>query len=221
MPEQPLYEQYLVSKGLSQRTSANNSSLAQIPKVDVVRISQNIHKNLLRESKEYSLQELETADVKLKEKDQILDFGDHKQDEDDIEKNNDKDSVETEQVEDEKVDRIEKKNSGLGMEKIEIQEKIEKNEILEKKNLSQPKNDNFRPMTIQAKVREITIEEKNHQRSNSAQNTPSSRSLLKAPNISELITHSSDNAVKPIVGNKEIDKPLELSFTTHVFSFPV
>ena len=76
-------------------------------------------------------------------------------------------------------------------------------------------------MTLQTKIREIPIEDKSHQRSNSAQNTPSSRSLSKAPPITELITHSSDNTVKPIVGNKEIDKPLEVTFSTQTFTFSV
>jgi serine/threonine-protein kinase ULK4 len=200
MTPQPLYESYLSSKSLKQRTAASNSIATHIPKVDVVRISQNIHKNLLRESREYSQKELETADVKLKDKDQILDFGEHLQDDEDIEKNSDKDILEEEVFEEEK---------------IVLAEKVEKNAEIKEK----PKTDNFRPMTIQTKIREIPMDDKNHQRSNSAQNTPSSRSLYKAPPIEEIIMHTSDNTVKPIVGNKEIDKPLELTFSTQTLGF--
>ena len=195
MPSQPLYEKYLEAKGLVQRTQVSFTVKSHIPKVDLVRISQNIHKNLLRESREYSQQELEVADVRLADKDQILDFGEHKHELEETDKGD---------------------GEGFEEEKSEKVEKIEKVEKNERKNES----NNFRPMTIQTKVREITIDDKNHQRSNSAQSTPSSKSLQNAPPILELIIlHSSDTTVKPIVGNKEIDKPLELSFSVQTFPF--
>lgn len=208
MPPQPMYEKYLRSKGLEQRTVLSNPVISHVPNVDVVRISQNIHKNFLRESKEYSQIALETADVKLNEKDQILDFGEHNKDEDD-------EVLENDYIEEEKVEKKPEKISKIG--------KVKKPEIRQEKSLTseKPTNDNFRPMTIQAKAREIAIDDKSHQRSNSAQTTPSSRSLMKAPALSELVIHSSDNAVKPIVGNKEIDKPLELAYATNSFSFQI
>ncbi|OMJ73613.1 hypothetical protein SteCoe_27657 [Stentor coeruleus] len=211
MPPQPLYEKYLTSKGLIQRTPANNSLKAHIPKVDVLRVSQNIHKNLLRESREYSQQDLETADVKLLDKDQILDFGTHNQEFEEAGKDGVDDEVEEEKsAVSEKVEKIDRSVTQDKSEKVE--KKLESQE-------SALKNENFRPMTIQTKVREITVDDKNHQRSSSAQNTPSNRSLSKAPPLSELIVHSSDNTVKPIVGNKEIDKPLDLTFSTQTFGF--
>lgn len=189
MPPQPLYEKYLLSKGLCQRTFVTKPQKLRVANVDLVRISQNIHKNLLRESREYSQQDLEAADVKLAEKDQVLDFGEHKNDSEETEKM----VPDEETFEDEKIEKIEKK--------------------------SEEKQAEFRPMTIQTKAREITIDDKNHQRSNSAVNTPSSKSLQSAPAVNELILHSSDTTVKPIVGNKEIDKPLELSFSIQSFPF--
>ena len=245
MPPQPLYERYLASKQLQQRTQMCSFGISHVPTVDLVRISQNIHKNLLRESREYSQIELETADVKLNDKDQILDFGEHLIDEEDIENNNEKDLLDNDYIEEVKSERIEEKSDrNIKIEKIEKIEKnskaekkskigrinkVEKIEIKPEKKLTitenpesvekKAQNDNFRPMTIQAKTREISVEDKSHQRSNSAQATPTSRSLLKAPAISELIIHSSDNAVKPIVGNKEIDKPLELAYSTQSFNF--
>ena len=104
----------------------SSSLLTHIPKVDVVRISQNIHKNLIRESREYAHFELETADVKLNDKDQILDFGDHKHDE---EENTDNVVAEEEKFEknSESIEKIDK----IG--KIGKNEKFEKNEKIKKK----------------------------------------------------------------------------------------
>ena len=230
MPSQPLYEKYLISKGLTQRTQVSITLKSHIPKVDLVRISQNIHKNLLRESREYSQNEYEVADVKLADKDQILDFGEHKHEIEENEKP-DEEGYEEEKVEKagkvdkidkfDKVDKIDKIGKIDKIDKIDKIGKIDKADKVDKitKNDKKVEINNFRPMTIQAKVREITIDDKSNQRSNSAQSTPSSKSLQNAPPLLELVLHSSDTTVKPIVGNKEIDKPLELSFSVQTFPF--
>ena len=61
-----------------------------------------------------------------------------------------------------------------------------------------------------------------HTRSNSAHNiqpaTPISKSL-RFPPLEQLIFHSSDTAVKPIIGNRDIEKPHELSFNSQNLGF--
>lgn len=183
MPPHPLYEKYLQSKNLSQRTYISKPQHLKVLNIDVVRISQNIQKNLLKESRDYSQQDIQASDVKLAEKDQVFDFGEHKNEKEETEKAaNDEETFED--------DKKSEENTG-----------------------------GFRPMTIQKKVREITVDDKNGQKNNNSINTPSSKSLQNAPAVNELILHSSDTTVKPIVGNKEIDKPLELSFSVQTFQF--
>lgn len=60
-----------------------------------------------------------------------------------------------------------------------------------------------------------------HQRSNSANSTgQQSQAKAKLMPIEQLLQHNSDTSVKPITGNKEIEKPQELSFNKDALSFP-
>ena len=186
MPSQPLYEKFLKNKGLQQRiqkTEEFSENLA--PKVNVLRISQNLQKNLLRESlvEGYSLQETDGNDVKLTNKDQLVDFGEYKTEE--LEENNEKSLNDKEDDE----------------EMFVSDEEIQKE---------------FRPVTIQAKPRETILSEDDdektgHQRANSAQ-TGYTKTITKPLPLQDLIFHSSDYTVKPIIGNREMEKPMDISY---------
>ena len=56
-----------------------------------------------------------------------------------------------------------------------------------------------------------------HQRNNSANSTVSK---AKVPPVEQLINHASDTVVKPITGNKEIEKPQEIVFNKESLPFP-
>lgn len=177
LPPQPLYEKFLKSRNLQQRTLALRRESGQFlaPAVDVVRMSQNLQKNILRESQSYEYKENTGVDVKLLDKNQLIDFGDHLNDDD--------------------------------------------NENLQEKNEEVvPVDDSFnqkdsRPLSIQVKgIGRITDEDNKHQRNNSAQPVHNIKVNAKLVNLQELLFHSSDYTVKPIIGNRDIEKPSEVTF---------
>lgn len=184
LPSQPLYEKYLKSKGLVQRSGLASINYGNFltPKVDVLRISQNLQKNLLRDSTGYSTQENNGNDVKLNDKDQVVDFGEYEAE--DVEENIEKGLEEDEEV-------------YLSDEDMQVHRE-------------------FRPVTMQAKPREpqqiLEDEKTGHHRSNSAQASNYLKPNVKLPGIQELIFHTSDFTVKPIIGNKEMEKPTEIIF---------
>lgn len=60
-----------------------------------------------------------------------------------------------------------------------------------------------------------------HQRSNSSNlNATQNQNKSKLVPIEQLLQHNSDTSVKPITGNKEIEKPAELSYSKEALAFP-
>ena len=194
LPAQPLYEKYLRSKGLVQRIAAGfgGSGVCRPLEVDVLRISQNLQKNMLRESLVggYVVQAANGNDVKLGDKDQVVDFGEHCPE--DMEENAEKYLNDKEFVEEE---------AEVSEEEVPVQKK------------------DFRPATIQSQPRETTeiLEEEKpgHHRANSAQTGSHSKPSPKPPLLQEMIFHTSDFTVKPIIGNREMEKASDLAFVTH------
>ena len=197
LPAQPLYEKYLRSKGLAQRVASisvpvsGSSGLCRPLDVDVLRISQNLQKNMLRESLVggYVIQSANGNDVKLSDKDQVVDFGEYRPE--DVEEN---------------AERL-----------LSDKECAEEEADISEDDLPAPKKE-FRPATIQSKPREATEaleeEKSSHHRANSAQTGSHSRPSPKPPLLQEMIFHTSDFTVKPIIGNREMEKPPDLNFAT-------
>lgn len=199
-PPQPLYEKYLKTRLLTQRSLSfrRDSGIFQ-PKIDVLRISQNLHKNLLREGDEtgYCASGNEGKDIQLNDKDQVVDFGEHKEKE---EKDNENEGF------GEKSERFSEKSNG---------EKDEEEEVYMMQDELASQRE-FRPVTIQAKPRETSMlveeDKPGHHRANSAQTAAYIKPTNKPPPISELIFQTSDYTVKPIIGNRDVEKPTEVAF---------
>lgn len=174
---QPLYEKFLKARNLQQRSLSMRKDSGQFlqPNVDVVRISQNLKKNILRESQSYENNENVGNDVKLIDKNQLVDFGEH---------------FNEEEVEDFR---------GKSEEELVVDESFNQKD--------------FRPLSIQVKgVGRIVEEENKHLRNNSAGPGHNVKPNAKLVNIQELLFHSSDYTVKPIIGNRDIEKPAEVTF---------
>ena len=200
LPAQPLYEKYLRVRNLTQRTSVGRRDSGQyLPvAVDVLRISQNLQKNILRESQAGGYEQgadlaglVESSspldDVKLVDKDQVVDFGEH-----DIEE--------------------------FSSDKPEKPDKSEKFEKTDQDVLNVSVDDSFsqkdfRPLSIQVKGARLDSDSKIHQRTNSAQAAANVKPNAKLVNLHDLLFHSSDYTVKPIIGNRDIEKPIEVTYT--------
>lgn len=211
LPPQPLYEKYIKSRGVSQRTPAAQALPSQYlaARVDVMRMSQNIQKNLLRESVKngYQQKEVEAHDLKLDNRDQVVDFGEYKEEE---EEETTEEETPSEAAESEKDSVLEEEIGYLEEEKVET--------IIEKET---------RPITIQGKQRntQIIVEDERpstaHQRVNSAQPTPQSKqtNARPPPPIEQIIIHTSDTSVKPIIGNREMEKQGDLTYNAQNLGF--
>ncbi|CAG9323861.1 unnamed protein product [Blepharisma stoltei] len=83
LPEHSMYEEYLKRRGVQQRMpTVAPSPTALDHSVDIMRISQTIQRNILRESQKGSYknkEKLENGDFMLQSKDQVLEFGEKAQ----------------------------------------------------------------------------------------------------------------------------------------------
>jgi serine/threonine-protein kinase ULK4 len=188
LPNQPLYEKFLRNRGLVQRSKSVRRESGQFlsTNVDVLRISQNLQKNILRESQSggYEAQsgsERPGNDVKLTDKDQVVDFGEHLEDE------------------------IQNERSEQEILTVSVDESFNQKDL--------------RPLSIQVKGIGRLEDDKMHQRTNSAQTPSSIKPSAKLANLQELLFHSSDYTVKPIIGNRDIEKPSEVTFTSSSLGF--
>lgn len=219
MPPQPQYEKYLQKRGVRQRAPSSACSTPK-PAVDVLRISQNVQRNLLRDAlrggyseEDHSVQG-RPSDVKLNNRNQVLDFGEKPEDDEedqylDSEVNESLDEstgVELNIYEEDKVPS--KKFTIPTTPRAEDPPKMQTSKLRTKSTLNDREEEEERKGT--------------HTRSNSAHNiqpaTPITKSL-RYPPLEQLIFHSSDTAVKPIIGNRDIEKPHELTFNNQNLGF--
>lgn len=195
LPVQPLYQKYLVQRGVSQRSQFAPSSMGgpAASNVDVMRISLNVQRNLLRESfKEGYEQALPRGQqVVLQNRDQEVDIG-NKGDEDE-----------------------ETPSGGSDPEGFpEEEENTSRLEILEEDRRPakfKPVAERTRPMLAsEEESRPSTVNPRSSD--SSAAQTPSSKASFKAIPVDQLLLHNSDTAVKPIIGNREIEKVPVVTF---------
>ncbi len=177
-----------------------------------------------------------TNDVKLTNKDQELNFGGNDEDEEEETSenntNNTEQSHEDNQQEEEKVPEKD-------ITKIDFHKKTSQTLKTDASNLSNktvtrnlkpevdemstvtPKNTRSNSNILEDAEKLATANFLTGQKSQTNSNPPSSASgSKKIPPVDQLLTHTSDTVVKPITGNKEIEKPIESAFTKDQLPFP-
>ena len=207
LPEQPQYDRYLRERGVGQR-SLSKSPLkpkGSDPQIDMVRLSLNIQKNMLRQSQKegYSTSEAliegKPQDVRLKNRDQEVDFTNPR---------------EEEEQETEEAEEIGTEEEGAGQSELQI---IEEEKAISRKirPVSAPIA-NPQPFAAAHKPpAPVQVEEEDNTRPNSTNHqrnlstpqpdTPSKTAFKPLP-LDQVIVHQSDLTVKPIVGNREIER---------------
>lgn len=212
--------------------------------VDVVRLSQNILKNMIKEAQlnqGYENKENKevnsTNDVKLTNKDQELNFGNDEDEEEENSENNTGNSEPTQedtQPEEEKtlekditkIDFHKKTNTTLKTDASTLSNKTVtrnlKPEVDEMSGVSvTPKNTRSNSNIMEDAEKLATANFLTHQKSQLSTNPPSSAAgNKKIPPVDQLLTHTSDTVVKPITGNKEIEKSYDSTFNKDLLPFP-
>mmetsp|Transcript_8196 Transcript_8196/g.16118 ORF Transcript_8196/g.16118 Transcript_8196/m.16118 type:complete len:1213 (+) Transcript_8196:4271-7909(+) len=197
VPVQPLYQKYLQERGVSQRSQYAPSAIGGLmaSHVDVMRISQNVQRNLLRESfKEgYEQATPRGQQVVLQNRDQEIDIGNKGDEEDDA------------------------PSGGSDPEGLpEEEENTSRLEILEEDRRPakfKPVAERTRPMLVSDEDgRPSSVNPRSSDNTQSTAQTPSSKASIKTIPVDQLLLHNSDTTVKPIIGNKEIEKVPPVTF---------
>jgi len=195
LPEQPHYDQYLRGRGVAQR-SLSKSPLKQKgsdPAIDMVRLSLNVQKNMLRQSQKegYSTSEAliegKPQDVRLKNRDQEVDFTNPREEEEQEEEGEEAARSELNIIEEEKAPskKIRPISAPVSNQPAAVFQKPP-------------------PVQIEEDARPSSI---SHQRTLSTPqpDTPSKTAFRPLP-LEQVIVHQSDLTVKPIVGNRDIER---------------
>ena len=209
--------------------------------VNLLRLSQNAMKNMIKESQAgYENKENKDIniinDVKLINKDQELNFGDKNEEEDSESSGENIEGAGDENGTDEEIS--ENQNMKLDF-NSQSKHAIKTPESLSAKTLP---SSNINHRKLKPEVDEMSITPKNgrshstliedaeklatsnflsHQRSNSTiVSTPTNASKKSnVPPLEQLLTHTSDTSVKPITGNKEIEKPYDNTVSKDMLPF--
>jgi serine/threonine-protein kinase ULK4 len=207
--------------------SVQTTTTTNKKEMNILRLSQNAMKNLIRETENgYNKEnkEIVSNDIKLINKDQELNFA---------EKNEEEEDEDTENVDPNQDDNIPEEvyidNQTAKIDFSQTKTLIKTPETHTTKTLpssnlhirkikpdldelsTTPKNGRSQSTLIEDAERLATSNFLSHQRSQSTLiGTPSNaNSKPKIPPVDQLLIHTSDNAVKPITGNKEIEKQHE------------
>ena len=204
LPEQPHYDRYLHERGVAQRSLSKSALQAKVsdPPIDLVRLSLNVQKNLLRQSQKegYSASEAlitgKPQDVRLKNRDQEVDFTNPKEEEE-------------QEVEEEgngsEADYAVQSELQIIEEEKAISRKIRP--ISAPISTPQPATNPSKPISDPSTEDNPRPNSSLHQRNTSTPqpNTPSKASFQPLP-LDQVLIHQSDLTVKPIVGNREIER---------------
>lgn len=199
LPEQPHYDTYLHQRGVAQRSLSKPTLQTKVsdPPIDLVRLSLNVQKNLLRQSQKegYSASEAliqgNPQDVRLKNRDQEVDFTNPK---------------EEEELEAEEENGSEIEDAGQSELQIMEEEKANSRKtrpISAPISTPQPAN----PTLPTAPLIEEPARPNSslHTRTNSNPQSES-KAAFQPLALDEVLVHQSDLAVKPIVGNRELER---------------
>ncbi len=199
----------------------------------MLRLSQNAMKNMIKE-KQAGYENKENKDInigndiKLTNKDQELNFGDKNEEEEDsessgenIEGGTDENGTDEEVSENQNVLKMDFNSQSKPT--LKTPESLSA-KVLPSSNINirklkpevdemsiTPKNGRSQSTLIEDAEKLATSNFLSHQRSNSTiGSTPTNASKrANIPPLEQLLTHTTDTAVKPITGNKEIEKPHE------------
>jgi serine/threonine-protein kinase ULK4 len=166
------------------------------PAVDVMRISLNVQRNLLRDTfKEGYEEALPSSQLVLEDHDQEVDMGNKPEE--------DEDTTPTSASDPEGFLEEEEAPSRLDM--------PEEDRQLGKFKAAAERT---RPIVVgEADSRPSSVNPRSSD--GSVPQTPSSRSNFKSVPVDQLLLHNSDTAVKPIIGNRDIEKVPPVTFNPH------
>ena len=214
LPPQPQFEAYMISRGIhsSKLTEHSKGKISElrnldvIPKVivtenskkpkevDLMRVSQTVKKNLMKDKMEYNQDPgKDTSDIHLVSKDQELNFSEQVEEE--------KGSFDREMEGDAKeiTPQLDGIMSGARSTKSSFKGHVVPR-IIKKEN-SEDEHIKRAPIMATAPV---SIHQSTESQSKS---------------LDQLIMHPSDSTVKPIIGNTDIEKPLDLAYQSERLPF--
>lgn len=186
-----------------------NIQYKTMKKIDPLRVSQSISKNMMKDLNKDAYGEKEApADIKLANRDQEILLG----------QDNDGDAVPDKEAlkkvkDNENLQTIDKN------EIVDIKENKKDGSILQDKKASAPGS---KAQATRAEKSDIKKDNTNAQPMGldpNSQNQTQSKVPLKT--IDQLLIHNSDTAVKPIIGNKDIEKTGELVYNAQTLPFEV
>ena len=215
LPEQPHYDRYLRDRGVAQRSLAKSpfKQKGMDPQIDMVRLSLNVQKNMLRQSQKegYSTSEAliegKPQDVRLKNRDQEVDFTIPKEEEE-------------QEGEEEEENHPTEEDAARSELNIIEEEKAPSKKI---RPISAPVHNPQaitapRPPPVQILEEDSRPSSTNaHQRTLSTPqpDTPSKSTFRPLP-LDQVIVHQSDITVKPIVGNRDIERSESVANLTNL-----
>lgn len=236
MPEQPQFDEYLRGKGIdpehfyAQRSNPLAKKLiresAKLEKskqtVDMIRLSHNV-KNNLRENDKYINNEDPNSDIKLKNRDQELNFGKIQLIDDNGDKSPNKIDTEHDLIEEEKVY------------KIDLDEDIKKPSMTDTSMSKQPnrgkvelendfdKEENYGPAEIDHSANLFPDDNKNDidfvEVTDQNSKLPQCPEKIGNKTVEQLLIHNIDTSVKPIIGNRDIERQNELRYSQQHLTF--
>ena len=235
LPVQPQFDEYLRGKGidpehfyaqrsnpLAKKLIRESAKIDKAKQVDIIRLSHNVKKNMRQNDAYITYNEDPNSDIKLKNRDQELNFG-QIQKNTEGEKSPTKFDAEEDPIEEEKAIRTDfeeeqKKTEIVHGSKLKRSQsrKIKGNDEFDKRG-------SYGPAEIGHSSNLFAGNDKNEidliETTDNSSKLPYYPEKIGNKTVEQLLIHNIDTSVKPIIGNKDIERQNELRYSLQHLTF--
>jgi serine/threonine-protein kinase ULK4 len=221
MPDQPQFDRYLISKGitpehfyaqrsnpLAKKLIRESAKVDKTKQIDIIRLSQNVKSNM-RQVDNYDQPEDPSSDIKLKNRDVELNFGKRESTpskDEMLDPSPHKLDTEEELLEEEKI--------GYAKEEFKSKRGLKGDPLSESLTSKSSVSRKLKTETDFGKRDSLTGDEVEK-----SENLFTNNRKIGNKTVEQLLIHNIDTSVKPIIGNKDIEKQNELRYSLQFLTF--